>query len=225
MTALASLSKFYGCYDKWLQIRQRYSLKWSSGNNAIQSLQRFFDSDLTLDSMLSKIREMVRVLPEHMGEVIRFASITGLRPSEAVESVRLISGLVSGYYNQEQQCLQHYKFPDIFLRTTKKAYLSYLSLDNYQRIANLGPKTPTWNSIRLTCKRREIDMDMGLSRKVFASWLIAKSGIDSTTVDLLQGRCPPSVLARHYLVPESSLRLKVLDAVDKLKIELSIQKL
>lgn len=41
---------------------------------------------------------------------------------------------------QEQQALEHFRFPQ-FLRATKKAYLSYLSIDNYHAIANLGCKT------------------------------------------------------------------------------------
>jgi hypothetical protein len=31
MTALANLAKFTGQYDDWMQIKRRYSLKWSKG--------------------------------------------------------------------------------------------------------------------------------------------------------------------------------------------------
>ena len=70
---------------------------------------------------------------------------TGLRPSEAVESVRLINQLLpeQKYYNPERQCLEHFRFPEIFLRCTKKAYISFIMLDNLQPIANLGRKTHT----------------------------------------------------------------------------------
>ena len=64
-------------------------------------------------------------------------------------------------------------------------------------------------------------MSMHLCRKIFASWLI-KEGIDSNTVDMLQGRCLPSVLARHYQVPSQNLRDKVLEAVTALQREISI---
>lgn len=46
--------------------------------------------------------------------------------------------------------------------------------------------------------------------------------INSTTVDMLQGRVSPSILTRHYLVPESSLRQKVLQSMVKLKAELEV---
>ena len=64
MTALASLAKFQGRYDRWLYIRQCYNLKWSSGNNSLQALQRFFNPDLDLAHMCAKIKEMMRL--EHL---------------------------------------------------------------------------------------------------------------------------------------------------------------
>jgi len=219
MAALASLSKYQGRYSRWLDIRKAYNLKWSSGNSSIQALERFFNPDLTLDSMIDKVKQMMQVLPKPMAEITRFSCLVGLRPAESCESVRLINLSADKYYNQEQQCLTHYLFPDIFLRNTKKCFLSYLSFSNYQRIASLGPRTPTWNAIRLTCRRRKVPCNFRLTRKIFASHLI-KSGIDSNTVDMLSGRCPANVLVRHYQSPDSTLRQKILDAIDKLQKEL-----
>jgi hypothetical protein len=93
--------------------------------------------------MLDKIRKMMQVLPKPMAAVVRHAVLTELRPAEAVESVRLLnSGTYTfQYYNPERQCLEHYKFPQQFLRTTKKAYISYLSVDNVQPIRVLDSQT------------------------------------------------------------------------------------
>jgi hypothetical protein len=139
MKSLTALSKYLGCYEQWKATSKQYNLKWTTGNESIASLERFFNPNLTLDSMLSKVKEMIRVLPATMAAVIRFAVLTGLRPSEACESVRLLnSGQVtdhkntrrnisthveikipedtSNYYNPEQQTLEHFRFPDIFIR-------------------------------------------------------------------------------------------------------------
>jgi hypothetical protein len=64
-----------------------------------------------------------------MGEIVRFGALTGLRPAEILESVRLINNKETfpDYYNAEQMTLQHFKFPDIFLRHTKKAFLSFVT--------------------------------------------------------------------------------------------------
>jgi hypothetical protein len=94
--------------------------------------------------MLERIRKMIAVLPAFMGKIVKFACLVGLRASEVLESVRLLncSDTTRSYYNKERQCLEHFRHPEIFLRQTKKAYISYLSTGNYQWIANLGCKTP-----------------------------------------------------------------------------------
>jgi len=64
--------------------------------------------------MLSKVKEIIQALPEPMALVIKHTVLTGLRPAEAVESVRLqddISSIRSGrqqqmYYNPERQTLE-----------------------------------------------------------------------------------------------------------------------
>ena len=88
LSALAALSKYQGRYDQYLQLKQRYSLRWTS-TSSVQSLERFFNPDLTFDVILSKVKEMIQALPEPMALVIKHAVLTGLRPAEAVESVRL----------------------------------------------------------------------------------------------------------------------------------------
>jgi intergrase/recombinase len=172
--------------------------------------------------MLDVVRKMMQVLPRVMALVVRHAVLTGLRPNEACESVRLISLSTDKYYNPELQALEHYKFPQLFFRTTKKAFISYLSEDNLRPIANLGCKTPTptWEAIRSTCKRRGINMDMRFCRKIHASWL-HKYNITAEEIDFLQGRTSPSIFSRHYLSPNNTLRTRVLEAVGELQKQLN----
>jgi intergrase/recombinase len=59
-------------------------------------------------------------------------------------------------------------------------------------------------------------MEMRLCRKIFASWL-RKAGIQPEVVDMLQGRVPPSVLTRHYLVPDQHYKEDVLKALKQLE--------
>ena len=221
MEALTVLSKLTGCYDSWLAIRKRYSLHWTNGNESLQALERFFNTAMSLDRMIEKVKEMMRALPAIMAAVIKFACLTGLRPSEACEALRLLNSenLTEYYYNSERQCLEHFRHPEIFLRPTKKAYLSYLSTENYHYFTKVGPKTPTLAAISSACKRRKIQISMNLCRKIFASWL-RKEGIQPEVVDLLQGRVSQSVLTRHYLVPSDSLKTDVLRALEKLQQQL-----
>jgi hypothetical protein len=169
-------------------MRKQYSLKWTSGNEGIAAMERFFNPDLSLEAMTTKVRKMIAILPESMALVVKHALLTGLRPSEAVESVKLIqnSETFPHYYDASSMTLCHYKFPKQFIRATKKAYLSYITLDNLQPIREIESCTPTYTAIRLACRRRGVNMDMHLTRKLFASWLIQVGGIDSNTVDLLR---------------------------------------
>jgi hypothetical protein len=152
MEALTAYAKFSGCYDRWCYIRKCYSLHWTDGNESVQSLQRFFNPELSLDKLLYKIREMLRVLPTAMRAVVRHAVLTGLRPTEAIESVKLLNSAdySAQYYNQERQALEHFRFPELFIRATKKAFVSYITLDNLQPIRNLGGQTPYLESDKVS---------------------------------------------------------------------------
>jgi hypothetical protein len=168
MKSLTALSRYLGCYENWQQTRKQYNLKWSTGNESLQALERFFNPEMSLDHMIDRVKQMMHVLPLDMSNIVRHAVLTGLRPSEAVESVKLLNSQNNNdyyYYDPEQQSLRHYLFPDTFMRATKKAYLSYITPKNLQPIADLGDKTPTCNAIRLTCRRRNIDMEMRLCRR------------------------------------------------------------
>ena len=118
MAALANLAKYLGKYDEWLKIRQRYNLKWSSGNDSLQSFNRFFDNDLNLDVMIQCVKIMIARLPDDMGRIIKFACLVGLRPAESIESVKLINDKESfeKYYNPDVMALEHFRFPQIFFR-------------------------------------------------------------------------------------------------------------
>ena len=221
LTALANLAKYTGRYQKFLEILQRYNLKWSRGD-PMTHFERFFNEELTLDVMLQRIKEMIDILPVQMGKIIKFACLIGLRPSEVVESVRLLNGghatePTRRYFNPERCALEHFRYKQ-FIRQTKKAYISFVTSEMLNIVQNLD-NVPTKNAITHACQRRHIPMDMYLCRKVFASWL-RKEGIQPEIVDMLQGRVAQSVLTRHYLVPSQDLKDRVLTALEKLRSQL-----
>jgi intergrase/recombinase len=223
MAALAILAKYEGQYDRWMQIRQRYNMKWSSGQELLQSFNRFFNPDMSLESMLQQVAKMISKTPRTMGQIIKFACLTGLRPAEAVESVRLINNKeeFAKYYNEGRQALEHFRFPSLFLIQTKKAYISFVTPEMLDMIRPIEPSStvPTYNAIRLTCRREGVYMDMRYCRKIFASWL-HKHGVSDVLIDLLQGRVGKSVLVKHYIQPGQDYKDKILDSVKGLKQEI-----
>ena len=220
LTALANLAKYTGRYQKFLEIRQRYNLKWSMGDPMIH-FERFFNEGLTLDVMVQRIRQMIRLLPPFMGKIIKFGCLVGLRASETLECVKLINDKESfaKYYNPNRQALEHFRYKKQFIRQTKKAYISFLTPEMLSIVQNLD-NVPTKNAITHACQRRHIPMDMYLTRKIFASWL-RKEGIEPEIVDMLQGRVSQSVLTRHYLTPSQDLKDRVLDSLYKLQSKLT----
>jgi intergrase/recombinase len=128
-------------------------------------------------------------------------------------------GKTPSYFNPEHQCLEHFRHPEIFLRQTKKAYISFVTPDILAISHLMQDSIPSYDATRLTCQRRGIKVDMRYCRKIFASWLHPR-GIPDFVIDLLQGRCTRSVLVQHYLVPKSSIKDDVLQAIQQLKAEL-----
>jgi intergrase/recombinase len=184
-------------------------------------MQRFFNPELTLDVMIHRIKEMKCLLPSLLGKIVNWGVLVELRVSEIIESVRLINDKEAfpKYYDAAQMTLSHWKMPDM-IRSTKKAFLSYVTPEMLEPIQNLGvKKVPTYGAIRHVCDRRGIVCNLHLSRKVFASYL-HESGLPDITIDMLQGRVPRSVLAQHYVVPNTSLKDKVIDVVTKLQKEI-----
>jgi intergrase/recombinase len=145
--------------------------------------------------------------------------LVGLRPSEVVESMRLINDITN--YSRLITILRRCDFTALqipqFLRTTKKAYLSFVSPEIISNVSssssNITDKISSSNAIKLSCRRKGIACDLRLCRKVHGYWL-HQYNVTADEVDFLQGRVSTSVFSRHYLTPDSSLRTSVLDAFE-----------
>ena len=97
----------------------------------------------------------------------------------------------------------HSRFPNIFIRRTKKAYVSIIN-DRIMEIAKDAEKQASYNSLKLLFKRNGIDMNMSFCRKIFAT-LLRTEGIEQEIIDLLQGRLPRNIFVRHYFRPTSQM--------------------
>jgi Archaeal phage integrase len=220
MSALANYAKYTGRYDQFLQLRQRYNLKWSKGGS-LQYFERFFhNKELSFEAMLSKVKQMMKILPPYMSQIVQFGVLTGLRSSEILQSVELInsgSETLQEYYDVENMMLCHWKFKQ-FLRTTKIAYVSFVTPEMVDMVKGPTSMQPlTYNQIRSVCYSNGITCDMRFCRKLFATWLY-RSGISEATINMLQGRAPSSILHQHYIASaDNSLRRDVLAAVEKLR--------
>ena len=227
LVAIANYSKFLGCYDKFQQLKKRYNLKWNQ-SDSMKSFESFLNPNTNLDSMLSRIREMTEKLPVPMPQIIKFGCLVGLRSSEIIESVRYINDREAfpKYYDANTMTLNHWKMPGM-LRTTKKAFISFVTPDMLNIVQNLGKEgvvvVPSLNAIILACKRRHILCYTRYCRKIHATYLHEK-GIPVEIIDALQGRTPTSIFAKHYYRPGLlSYKDRVLAAVSELQREINKQ--
>jgi hypothetical protein len=225
MKVSSSVARFSGSSEQWRQMRQQYQLSWSTGTEKIDAFTRFFDSDKSLDVMLQWLREAVSAALSKYANLLLFCTLTGMRGTECVEAVELINQLQFGsklssgtqYYNPERQILQHYLYPEIFIRRTKAIYIS-MGNDEITGIAKKIGQNSSLNALERALMRRCLNMRIKYCRKIHASYLHSK-GISSDLIDMLQGRISKNIFLHPYLVPDSSFKTRVLDVVSELQKE------
>jgi hypothetical protein len=74
-----------------------------------------------------------------MGEIIRFNTLTGLRPNECIAAVRLIRNpeTFKTLFNEQRQTLEYFRFPQIYLRRTKSAWMSIITKEMLSPIVKM----------------------------------------------------------------------------------------
>ena len=129
LNALSALSKFLGVYEKFQRLVKAYGLKWRRQNAEILILDRI-EKTRTNGNVLEWIKKVKEKHPI-LTDFLEFILVSGLRFSEAVQSYNLIVQLtnkdtINDYYSFENQFLEHYRFKHLFIRRTKKAFMSYI---------------------------------------------------------------------------------------------------
>ena len=128
-------------------------------------------------------------------------------------------GKLSEYYNEELGILEHFKHGELFLRHTKNCYISIMTDALVQQVANSQPIS--YSAIRKRLTRKKQTLRIKELRSYYATYL-RKHGILTEYIDLIQGRIPKSVFARHYLRVEDlkELSSEVLATTSIMEIDL-----
>jgi hypothetical protein len=106
MKALATLSKYLGCYDLWKDIVHSYQLKWST-EDSVQAFQNISNAQKDLTSMIAWVKELHSKLPKSYGNILIYDTLTGLRPQEACESVRLLKNDCNNYLTRRENSMEN----------------------------------------------------------------------------------------------------------------------
>ena len=150
---------------------------------------------------------------------VKFALFTGIRKGEAIEAFNLIvrlgrAGRLSDYYNAELQTLEHFRYPEKFIRRTKNVFFSFVPKAFVDEVA--GCHTISASGY----KRRR--MKLGLHSRIkdlrdyFATYML-NHGLLKEEIDLIQGRIGKSLFMKHYFSPSiKDLKNRTLNAVQAL---------
>jgi intergrase/recombinase len=197
MKALICLSKYQGKYLEFKNRLKQYDIRWKRPDSFSSFMNMINNDHKDLAEWYTKVYE---ILANNEKLYLRFMLLSGLRVTEGVQSFNLIIALhkqnkLDEYFNEDLNILEHFRFKQ-FLRNTKNAFISIVPKDLVMEIAQNKPVS--YYAIHKFLERRRIRLGFKELRSYYATYL-AKHGIISEIVDLLQGRISKSVFARHYL--------------------------
>jgi hypothetical protein len=78
MKALAALSKYVGCYDRWKDIIHRYQLKWSSEDTLEAFNDIMMNSEQNYSSMIEWLKNCCSKLSPAYTNILLFNTLVGL---------------------------------------------------------------------------------------------------------------------------------------------------
>ena len=199
LKSLINLSKYLGEYESFKSQLKNHGIKWVTTDNSFNSFLAIINNQ---HSTLGQwYKDAMTILPDNEKLYLKFTLLSGLRKDESIKSIMLIQKLASNgklgeYWNEEIGIFEHFRYGDLFLRNTKNVYISIIPKELVQQIVNSQPVYYT--TIRKHLEKNKLTLRIKELRSYFATYL-RKNGIISEYIDLLQGRIPKSVFARHYL--------------------------
>jgi intergrase/recombinase len=200
---MVNLAKYLGCYEEFKVKLRNHGVKWVNQDDSFNSFLRIVNNNHSnLGEWYTTAQSILR---DNEKLWLKFTLLTGLRKQEAINSFNLIVELskqnkLSEYYNSELEILEHFKYADLFLRATKKVYISVVSKDLLSEVERSSEVS--YSAIRKRLTRNSQNLRFKELRSYFATYL-RKHGILAEYIDLLQGRIPKSIFAKHYLKIES----------------------
>ena len=214
LAGLSNLSKFLGCYGRFKMLKELSGVSWGRVES-FEVFNRIYNNNS--GDVVNWVLKMKEKLPFKFYFPIVFQALTGVRPQEAVISLNLIveKGL-DGYFNLELSTLEHFRFPELFLRKTKNLFISFITPKLLDYLKNWN-KQVSWDAFRCKLKRRGLGVKLQELRSYYAT-LLREHGIPKESVDLIQGRISKDVFTRFYYKPYlHQLKEKVLETIKPLE--------
>ena len=217
LKALSGLAKFLGMYEEFKGLMKSYGLKWSSANAEDLIISRLTKTNGNLE-VVKWISEVKNDLPK-LEVFLDFVLVSGLRYNESLRAYNLIielarEGKLSEYYNEENGVLEHFRFKQLFIRRTKKAFISFIPEQLIERISEsekLG-----WCQIQNWIKRKGLKLKFSDVREFWATYMTKH--LRQPEIDFLHGRVSANVFMQHYFNPAwiTDLKQRALKAASEI---------
>ena len=200
MKALAALSKFLGIYEDFRSLVKNYGFKWK-GKSSDQLIIERLTKVQNPDEVFEWTKTVKRELPE-LECFMDFMTVTGLRFIEAINSYNLIieltkEGKLSSYYDSQKAVLTHYKFKDIFIRNSKKAFISFVSKRLVEAIGRRQPLN--YSSVQTIVRRKIRKQRFSDIREAHGTFLTKH--LRQPEIDFIHGRVSANVFMQSYFNP------------------------
>ncbi|MEM3459602.1 MAG: integrase [Candidatus Bathyarchaeia archaeon] len=217
--ALSSLAKYLGIYEDWKVLFKQYGLRWT-GRSADQLIIDRLVKVKDPDEVFEWIRK-VKAERHDLKVFMDFISITGLRLDEAVQSFNLViqlsrEGRLNEYYNEENETLEHFRFKEIFLRKSKKAFFSFVPRELVKQISECQPLTSK-HVVHKRVRMKGLPLRFADIREAHAS--ILTRHLTQPEIDFLHGRVSANVFMQNYFNPKliADLKDRIFKAISEIQ--------
>ena len=221
LKALSALSKFLGIHDEWKGLMLTYGLKWIGRNSddiIIDRLTKIRDPE----EVYKWILEVKEARPD-LDSFMNLIAISGLRFVETWNSYNLIirlagEGRLSEYYKEEAMVLEHFQFKDLFIRNSKKAFISWVPPGQVDRIKTERKLTSS-DAVQKLVQKKGLKLRFSDVREAHASFMT--KFLRPEEIDFLHGRVSANVFMRNYYNPRlvGDLRERALKGVEEILLK------
>jgi intergrase/recombinase len=214
--ALIVLAKFLGIHQEFKSRLRDYGVKMVK-QDAFASFIRIYNNNSS--DLLKWYHEAYNVLRPNEQTQLRLLVLSGVRKEEAITAFNKIRELgmdrLPEYYNKENKALEHFRYRELFLRTTKNVYVSIIPESLVLEICK--SQIVTYPAILKRLRHNGLRCRLNELRDYYGTFMV-RHGLIREEVDLLQGRIPPSIFIRHYWSPSfTELRDRTLRAATELE--------
>ena len=224
MKGLSALSKFLGCYEDFKQLVKNSDLKWT-GKSADDIFIERLNSVEEPEEIWKWIREVKKERPE-LTEFMDFMAVSGLRLIEAFNSFNLQGrlareGKLNSYFVAEKSILEHYRFKEIFIRKSKKAFVSFVPEQLVREISAKKPWVST-DAVQKMVQRRGLQLRFADIREAHATFMT--KFLKKEEIDFLHGRVTSGVFMQHYFNPAliSDLKTRAFQGIAEIQEKVKI---